>query len=123
MNHPNFILLYVGNPTASAAFYTNLLAVEPVEASPTFAMFSLDSGVMLGLWGRDGVEPKATAGAGASELAFAVENDAEVEARFADWESKGIPITQALTRMDFGYTFVGEDPDGHRLRVFSPGHP
>jgi len=24
------------------------------------------------------------------------------------------------TRLDFGYAFVGLDPDGHRLRVFMP---
>jgi hypothetical protein len=23
--------------------------------------------------------------------------------------------------MDFGFTFVALDPDGHRLRVFAPG--
>jgi len=48
---PNFILLYVESPAASAAFYADLLGRPPVEASPTFAMFGLASGVMLGLWG------------------------------------------------------------------------
>jgi len=33
-----------------------------------------------------------------------------------------LPIAQPLTQMDFGYTFVALDPDGHRLRVFAaPG--
>ena len=27
----------------------------------------------------------------------------------------------APTAMDFGFTFVALDPDGHRLRVFAPG--
>ena len=35
MPHPNYILLYVTDPSASAAFYTALLACPPVEASPS----------------------------------------------------------------------------------------
>ena len=34
---------------------------------------------------------------------------------------RGVKIAQAPTRMDFGYTFLGLDPDGHRVRVFAPG--
>lgn len=123
MSHPNFLLLYVANPTASATFYADLLGTTPVEASPTFAMFALDSGMMFGLWAAHTVEPKATGTVGGGELAFAVEGDAEVDARHAAWHAKHIPIAQAPTRMDFGYTFVGLDPDGHRLRVFAPRQP
>lgn len=123
MRHPNFLLLYVANPTASAAFYADLLGSQAVEASPTFAMFALDNGMMLGLWARETVEPKAAAEAGGSELAFAMEDDAAVEARYAEWEAQGIVIAQMPTRMDFGFTFVGLDPDGHRLRVFAPSQP
>ena len=36
----------------------------------------------------------------------------------ADWMRRGLPILQAPVRMDFGYTFVASDPDGHRFRVF-----
>jgi catechol 2,3-dioxygenase-like lactoylglutathione lyase family enzyme len=57
---PNFVILYVRDAAASAAFYADLLGKPPVEASPTFAMFALASGVMLGLWGADGVLPPAT---------------------------------------------------------------
>ena len=46
--------------------------VPAVEASPTFAMFALESGVMLGLWSRHTVEPAATASAGGGEIAFTV---------------------------------------------------
>ena len=72
MADPNFTLLYVRNPGASAAFYARLLGKSPVEASPTFAMFALDSGAMLGLWATHTVEPPATA-PGGSEIAFSVE--------------------------------------------------
>lgn len=123
MQHPNFLLLYVASPTASAAFYADLLGTQPVEASPTFAMFALENGMMLGLWAQETVAPKAAAGAGGGELAFAVEGDATVNERHRHWVAKGIVIAQAPTRMDFGYTFVGLDPDGHRLRVFAPSQP
>jgi catechol 2,3-dioxygenase-like lactoylglutathione lyase family enzyme len=116
MADPNFILLYVANPAASARFYAGLLGHEPVEASPTFAMFALSSGVMLGLWGRDGVEPGATP-PGGGELAFAVPDIAPVH---AEWLARGLPILQSPTDMDFGRTFLAADPDGHRLRVFTP---
>lgn len=119
MTDPNFILLYVADAARSAAFYKDLLGKAPAEASPTFAMFPLSSGVMLGLWGRDGVEPKAGP-SGGGELAFAVENDAAVATQHADWTARGLTILQAPTKMDFGFTFTAADPDGHRLRVFAP---
>ena len=116
MTDPSFILLYVANPDHSAAFYTDLLGHPPVEASPTFAMFRLASGVMLGLWGRDGVAPLAgTPGGG--ELAFAIP---DVDATHADWAARGLTILQPPTEMDFGRTFLAADPDGHRLRVLAP---
>ena len=120
MTDPNFILLYVDNPTASAAFYSELLGHPPVEASPTFVMFALSSGVMLGLWSRHTVEPAAAARGGGSELAFTVANADAVHAMHKDWSQRGLTIAQKPTDMDFGHTFVALDPDGHRLRVFAP---
>jgi catechol 2,3-dioxygenase-like lactoylglutathione lyase family enzyme len=120
MQDPNFLLLYVANPTTSTAFYADLLGKSPVEASPTFAMFALSSGVMLGLWAAHTVVPAATP-VGGAELAFAVENADAVHARHAAWRAQGLPILQAPTAMDFGLTFTAADPDGHRLRVFAPG--
>jgi catechol 2,3-dioxygenase-like lactoylglutathione lyase family enzyme len=116
---PNFVLLYVRSPLESAAFYTSLLGKPPVESSPTFVMFALDSGVMLGLWASTGVQPAATA-PGGTELAFAVDSVEAVEARHAAWKAQGIPVIQPPTAMDFGHTFTALDPDGHRLRVFAP---
>ena len=121
MPHPNFVILYVDQPPVSAAFYADLLGQPPVESSPTFALFALASGVMLGLWSRHTVEPAAAAAGGGAELAFAVAGDATVDATYADWMRRGLPIAQQPTRMDFGHTFVALDPDGHRLRVFAPG--
>ncbi|QEI05903.1 drug:proton antiporter [Pigmentiphaga aceris] len=93
MSHPTFVLLYVDSPARSEKFYTKLLGTPAIESSPTFALFALQPGLMLGLWQRDGVEPAASAPAGGNELAFAVENNEAV---------------------------LATDPDGHRLRVFAP---
>ena len=119
MADPNFIVLYVESPQASAAFYANLLGKPPVESSLTFSMFALASGVMLGLWARANVEPAASA-PGGSELAIAVRDDASVTGMHADWSKRGLRIEQAPVHLDFGFTFVALDPDGHRLRVFAP---
>jgi predicted lactoylglutathione lyase len=117
----SFVLLYVDNPPASAMFYSNLLGKAPLETSPTFAMLPLREGVMLGLWSRNTVMPEAATLAGASEIAFTMADDSAVVAICADWRARGIAILQEPTQMDFGYTFVATDLDGHRLRVFAPG--
>lgn len=119
MSNPNFIILYVANPLRSADFYTSLLKKSPIETSPTFALFALDSGVMLGLWSAHTVEPAATMPGGA-ELAFSVPDKEIVSAMYAEWTQLGLVMAQAPTDMDFGHTFVAQDPDGHRLRVFAP---
>jgi predicted enzyme related to lactoylglutathione lyase len=75
---------------------------------------------MLGLWAAHDVQPPATA-VGGSELAFAVDGVDTVQAMHAAWRAQGLVIAQSPTTMDFGYTFVALDPDGHRLRVFAPG--
>ena len=119
MQHPNFFILYVHDPLASAAFYAQLLGCPAIEASPTFAMFSLESGVMLGLWSRHTVEPGASAAGGGAEVAFALDSIDAVNAMHLRWSGMGLPMIQAPVQMDFGYTFVATDPDGHRLRVFA----
>ena len=123
MPDPNYVLLYVASIPASAKFYAELLGKQPVESSPTFVMFALDRGVMLGLWRRDTVEPGAELTGGGAELCFAVENPAAVRATHEDWRRRGLTIAQAPTQMDFGTTFVALDPDRHRLRVFAPVAP
>jgi catechol 2,3-dioxygenase-like lactoylglutathione lyase family enzyme len=120
---PNFVILYVDSPPASTAFYADLLGRPPIESSPTFAMFALESGVMLGLWARHTVQPAATGLTGSGELAFALDNPDAVHSTHADWRKRGLAIVQPPTDMDFGRTFVALDPDGHRLRVFVPAAP
>ncbi|MGO8919895.1 MAG: VOC family protein [Stellaceae bacterium] len=120
MPSPSFMILYVDSPKASGSFYADLLGRKPVQASPAFVLFALDSGLMLGLWSRHAVEPAATAAGAGGELAFAVKDAAAVEATFSDWGERGLRIAQKPVDLDFGRSFVALDPDGHRLRVFAP---
>jgi len=120
MLNPNFVLLYVADPLKSAAFYAELLGQKPVEAQKTFSLFVLASGLKLGLWLKDDVEPKANREVGGSELCIAVEDPEQVKKIHDAWADRGLPIAQRPTAMDFGHTFVALDPDGHRVRVFAP---
>ncbi|CAP41937.1 VOC family protein [Bordetella petrii] len=115
----NSILLYVADAPASARFYAQLLDQQPMESSPTFALFILPTGLALGLWGKAGAEPPPTAAGGGSDLGFRVEAPALVDALHADWQAKGATIVQPPTDLDFGRSFVAADPDGHRLRVYT----
>ncbi|OWV74027.1 drug:proton antiporter [Rhizobium sp. R339] len=119
MTASNSILLYVTDAPASARFYAKLLGKEPVEASETFAMFILPSGLGLGLWGKAGVEPAPAATGGGSEIGFKVAATDMVDATHADWQAKGVNIVMVPTDLDFGRSFVAADPDGHRLRVYT----
>ena len=119
MPQPNLVILYVDSPPASAAFYSDLLGVKPVESSPTFAMFAMESGAILGLWARNTVQPATSVAGGGSELAFTVADAGAVRAMHADWNKRGLKIAQTPVEMEFGHTFVALDPDGHRLRVFA----
>ncbi len=120
MANPHFVLLYVASLKASVDFYRDLLEREPIDASPTFAMFALNPGLMLGLWAREGVQPAPGAGTGGGELALSLAEARDVDGACERWRSLGVRILQEPVDMDFGRTFVGLDPDGHRLRVFSP---
>jgi catechol 2,3-dioxygenase-like lactoylglutathione lyase family enzyme len=115
----SFVILYVDNPPASAVFYADLLGRPAVETSATFAMFALESGIMLGLWSRHTVEPTPQVRGGGSEIAFTVADPEAVRRTYADWSRRGLAIAQEPAEMDFGHTFVALDPDGHRLRVFA----
>jgi catechol 2,3-dioxygenase-like lactoylglutathione lyase family enzyme len=116
----HFVLLYVDEPEASAAFYARLLDRQPLESSPNFVMFALSPDLRLGLWARRDVEPAPGGAADTGELAMGVETKEEVEALCAEQRRKGAAILQDPVTMDFGRTFLAADPDGHRLRIFCP---
>lgn len=110
-----FTLLFVKSPQKSSLFYQEIFNLKPIEESPTFVMFALKNGVMLGLWSKYTAEPRVEAPAGALEICFPVEN---VDELYEEWGRKYVTVAQKPTDMDFGYTFVVLDPDGHRIRVY-----
>jgi catechol 2,3-dioxygenase-like lactoylglutathione lyase family enzyme len=116
---PDFMLLYVNDPAASARFYGDLLGKQPLDASPGFVMFGLGNGMRLGLWGKDTVAPSPNQ-PGGFEIGWPVESDAEVDRLSQEWSERGVTIAKQPETMSFGRTFTALDPDGHRLRVYKP---
>ncbi|MCY0966799.1 VOC family protein [Parathalassolituus penaei] len=121
MMHPGFVLLYVNNLDTSVAFYNEFLALQPVEHSGGFALYVLPSGLKFGLWLRETVQPAVTAQAGAMELAIVMADQPALDAQYDVLRHQRVAIAQAPVQMEFGYTCVVLDPDGHRLRLFAPG--
>lgn len=119
MGQPSHILSYVADARSSTALYSKILGLPPEEATPTYAVFALPSGGRLALRARDAVEPRATL-PGGTELCFSVDSAEAVRKTRNDWFKLGLRIIQEPVQMDFGFTFTAADPDGHRLRVFSP---
>jgi catechol 2,3-dioxygenase-like lactoylglutathione lyase family enzyme len=115
---PDFMLLYVNDPAASARFYGDLLGREPLDASPGFVMFGLNGGMRLGLWGKDTVPSPNQPGG--FEIGWPVQSDADVNRLSEEWSARGVTIAQQPENMSFGRTFTALDPDGHRLRVYKP---
>lgn len=113
----NYLLLAVRDPLQSAEIYTKLLGREPVEKAPTFVLYVLPTGLKIGLWLADEMEPRPNA-AGGIEISFSEDSKDAVRATYAEWSKLGLKVVQEPTEMDFGFTFVVEDADGHRLRPF-----
>jgi catechol 2,3-dioxygenase-like lactoylglutathione lyase family enzyme len=116
----NYLLLAVRDPLKSAELYSKLLGREPVEKAPTFVLYVLPTGLKIGLWLANEMEPKPNA-AGGIEISFSEDSKEAVRATFEEWTKLGLTVLQEPTEMDFGFTFVVEDPDGHRLRPFVLG--
>jgi predicted enzyme related to lactoylglutathione lyase len=113
----NYLLLAVKDPRRSAEIYDRLFGVKPVENSPTFVLYVLPTGFKVGLWAAGGMKP-APGPAGGVELSFSLPDESAVRQTYAAWTKLGLQVLQEPTRMDFGFTFVVADPDGHRLRPF-----
>ena len=119
MSNLNYLLLSVDDPQKSAKTYTEVLGAAPVESSPTFVMYALPTGLKVGLWAKSGVQP-APRPAGGVEISFSEPDGDAVRKTYARWKKLGLEIVQEPTAMDFGFTFVAADGDGHRLRAFAP---
>lgn len=82
-------------------------------------LYVLPTGLKLGLWRSSEVQPTPKP-AGGVELSFAEPSREAVLRTYEAWTGLGLNVLQEPTDMDFGFTFVVEDPDGHRLRPFMP---
>jgi Lactoylglutathione lyase and related lyases len=120
MPDPNLIILYVKDPSESAAFYGKLLDRAPFAAFPTYVAFALEGGLTLGLWSTSARDFVSSGTSHRAELAIMVETDRAVEALYEEWRRKGVTIEQEPMNAVFGRTFVALDPDGHRIRVCTP---
>jgi uncharacterized glyoxalase superfamily protein PhnB len=120
MKTPNLIILYVEDPLRSSRFYEKLLGRAPLDGFPSYQCFELDGGMLLGLWSTAAKDFVSSGSGHRSELAFQVENEETVARLYEEWKTMGVTIEQALKTAVFGSTFVGLDPDGHRLRVNTP---
>ena len=114
---PNSVILYVSDVEASTAFYRRILGHEPIETYPGFSVFKLSDDMTLGLQAADEIEPVAEPYVGGAELSLSNVEHADVDRLHAQWEMLSIPMVLEPTVLEFGYTFVATDPDGHRLRV------
>jgi predicted enzyme related to lactoylglutathione lyase len=114
---PNYLLAAVEDPRRSATLYSQLFGHPPVDVADTFVLYVFPNGTKLGLWKASTMEPKP-ARPGGVEIAFSLESREAVLRTYDDWTKLGLRVVQEPTDMDFGFTFVVEDPDGHRLRPF-----
>ena len=114
---PNSIILYVSDVEVSTTFYREILGHGPIKTYPGFSVFALSDDVTLGLQAADEIEPATEPYVGGSELSLSDVEHVDVDRLYAQWKALGIPMILEPTVLEFGYTFVATDPDGHRLRV------
>ncbi|KZL20126.1 Glyoxalase-like domain protein [Pseudovibrio axinellae] len=117
MFKPNSVILYVDDVEKSTEFYSDVLQSGPIERFQEFSLFSLGEDVTLGLQFAQGIDPKPEPSFGGFELSLSDVSREKVDQVFTVWKEKGISILMEPVDLDFGYTFVAVDPDGHRLRV------
>ncbi len=114
---PNSIILYVDNVARSTQFYAEILGNEPIEKFQDFTVFALADDFILGLQSKHCIDPKPENQIGGFELCLSDVTIQAVDRIYTDWKTRQIPMALEPVMLDFGYTFVALDPDGHRLRV------
>lgn len=117
MFKPNSIILYVTDVDKSTVFYSKILKAEPIEQYSEFSVFALSNDFILGLQAKSGIAPKPQSHFGGFEICMSDVSKQDVDDIYKQWCNLGVDITMKPVDLDFGYTFVAVDPDGHRLRV------
>ncbi|MHC5307736.1 VOC family protein [Bartonella sp. LJL80] len=117
MFKPSTIILYVEDVEKSTEFYQNFLARAPVERFEGFSVFALTDDFSLGLQDRYSIDPQPTMHNGGTEISMSYATNTEVDDLYRQCCHDNTTIALPPTKLEFGYTFVALDPDGHRLRV------
>ncbi|MBG2877511.1 phenazine biosynthesis protein [Proteus alimentorum] len=117
MFKPNSIILYVNDIVKSTEFYANILESSPVEQYSEFSVFILSDYFILGLQTKSGIDPKPQPQFGGFELCMSDITNQDVDSIYLNWCELGVKIIMKPTMLEFGYTFVAVDLDGHRLRI------
>lgn len=117
MFKPNSLILYVNDVALSTKFYADILKQQPLETYQDFSVFALNDTFILGLQSKHAIDPKPQPHTGGVELCLSDVVEEQVDAIYQEWLAKDIKFALEPTRLEFGYTFVALDPDGHRLRV------
>lgn len=114
---PSSLILYVDDVDTSTAFYKTILNAEPIQTFQDFSVFALTESFTVGLQSKHTIDPKPQSAFGGFEISMSYATNAEVDELYREWKAKNIVMALEPTMLDFGYTFVATDPDGHRLRV------
>ena len=120
MSAPDFLALYVKDLPKSTEFYKTLFGLPPAAQRPGFALFALPNGLQFGLWLAGTVEPEVEITGGGAEYGIRIGSEAALRESHAGAQAKGLNVIQPPTSMNFGLTYVVEDPDRHRIRYYVP---
>lgn len=113
----NFVGIVVKDVAKATEFYGQQLGftIDEAESLPNrYTQFKLGGSTVLALLGdfeEEGIEQRF-------DTAFFV-ND--VDAAYAQLQSKGVELINAPRDMPFGRTFLFRTPDGHVWRVMTQG--
>ena len=117
MFKPNSLILYVDNVENSTSFYRCILGSDPVEQYPDFTVFLLTDGFILGLQSKHAIDPKPQPAFGGFEICMSDISHKQVDDVYQAFKENNVKIELEPTTLEFGYTFVAVDPDGHRIRL------
>ncbi|AFI90014.1 phenazine biosynthesis protein [Pectobacterium parmentieri] len=117
MFKPNSLIIYVEDVSLSTEFYKKILKSDPLETYEEFSVFPLASEFILGIQSKSGIDPKPQAQFGGFEICLSDVTPDAVDTIYQEWKKLGVKFELEPINLEFGYTFVAIDPDGHRLRV------
>lgn len=117
MFKPDSLILYCDDVNISTEFYQTFLKAEPIERFEGFSVFQLDEHFILGLQDKHSIAPEPEPAFGGFEISMGVAERVLIEELFKECTKLHIPVALPPTELEFGYTFVVLDPDGHRLRI------